>query len=106
VARNGRVLLASPLPLSELADLVVQVRLQTWHKRILPGQSAEPYGLLLCVWPDETDQRPDYEARLVTTVDQADELAVDVGALRLLAFRRPEREGSRETSTTRSARLP
>jgi hypothetical protein len=87
VSRNGRVLLASQLSLTELAGRDVQVRLQTWHKVILPGEPAEPYGLLLCVWPDETGERPAYEAQMLETVNEACALAVEVGGLRLLEFR-------------------
>src|SRR5439155_11412891 len=48
IARNGRVLLASDQPLAELAGVVARVRLQTWHKAILPGEAAELWGILLC----------------------------------------------------------
>src|SRR4051812_28608096 len=49
VARNGRVLLCSDRPAAELAGQVARVRLQTWHRAILPGDVPEPYGILLCV---------------------------------------------------------
>ncbi len=37
VARNGRVLLCSDRALADLPDRVARVRLQTWHRTILPG---------------------------------------------------------------------
>jgi hypothetical protein len=49
VARNGRVLLASDLPVEELAGRIARVRLQIWHKAILPDDPPLPYGVLLCV---------------------------------------------------------
>ena len=42
IARNGRVLLASPLPLPAWIGQVGRLRLQTWHKAILPGESPRP----------------------------------------------------------------
>src|SRR5437773_84201 len=53
VARNGRVLVASPLPPADLAGRVVRLRLSYWHRRILPGEAPEPFGLLLVVRPLE-----------------------------------------------------
>lgn len=49
IARNGRILLASERSLAELAGKTVCLRVQTWHKSILPGETPVPYGLLLCV---------------------------------------------------------
>src|SRR5262249_49179285 len=49
VARNGRILLASHVPVTELAGRVAVMRLQTWYRALLPGDVPEPYGLLLCV---------------------------------------------------------
>src|SRR5206468_2022091 len=49
VARNGRVLLCSDRPLDALAGQPASVRLQTWHRAILPGDLPAPYGVLLCV---------------------------------------------------------
>jgi hypothetical protein len=51
ISRNGRVLLASSLPLADWIDQAAQVRLQTWHKAILPGERPRPYGILLCLRP-------------------------------------------------------
>src|SRR5437870_1095548 len=55
VARNGRVLLAADRSFAELTDRPAQVRVQIWHRVILPGDPAEPYGILLCV---RSDPRP------------------------------------------------
>src|SRR5262245_62037945 len=49
VARNGRVLLAADRPLPELAGRAAHVRLQTWHRALLPGDPPEPHGILLCL---------------------------------------------------------
>src|SRR6266852_3979985 len=49
IARNGRVLLVSELPLEALANNVVRIRLQVWHRALLSGDAPEPYGWLLCV---------------------------------------------------------
>src|SRR5438552_7971751 len=49
VARNGRVLLASDVPLADLPGRVTRLRIQTWHKVILSGDAPKPYGILLCV---------------------------------------------------------
>src|SRR5262245_8133004 len=47
VARNGRVLLCSDLPLANLGGNAALVRLQTWHRALLPGDAPQPYGILL-----------------------------------------------------------
>lgn len=49
IARNGRVLLASDRPLSELAGQTAQVRFQPWHRVLLPGDPPRRYGVLVCV---------------------------------------------------------
>src|ERR1700720_2123211 len=49
VARNGHILLASDMPLGDLVGQVAKVRVQTWHRAILPGDEPEAYGLLLCI---------------------------------------------------------
>ena len=63
VARNGRALLASDVPLAELANQVVRLRFQTWHKAILVGDRPEPWGVLMCV--RRADVEPEYVARLI-----------------------------------------
>src|SRR5260370_18700991 len=65
VARNGRVLLASDGPVTDLGGRVALVRLQTWHRAILPGDALQPYGLLLCVRTTEAGGEPGYAAQLV-----------------------------------------
>ena len=90
VARNGRVLLASDLPLADLAGRVVRLRLQTWHRAILAGDAPEPYGILLCAWGEEVGDQAHYEARLVEAPAAGFELALDVGALRVLELRRTD----------------
>jgi hypothetical protein len=86
VARNGRILLASHRPAAELADAVVQIRLQTWHKTILAGEAPREWGVLLCVRP--TDQKPIYGTRLVRDPEGAFDLALELGGGLSLAFRR------------------
>jgi hypothetical protein len=78
------VLLASEAPLPELADQVVHLRLQTWHKVLLPGEPPEPWGVLMCV--RRTDAQPDYVARLTPTCDPPFALALDVGGEMSLIF--------------------
>jgi hypothetical protein len=65
IARNGRVLLATDRPLEEMADLLCRLRLQAWHRAILPGDPAEPYGTLVCARGEEDEIRgPIYGALL------------------------------------------
>jgi hypothetical protein len=93
VARNGRVLLASDQPLAALAGRVARARFQKWHKAILPGELAEPYGVLLCVRDDDSEQEgPEYDARLVQTQAESFALAVALGGLRVLELRRSASE--------------
>jgi hypothetical protein len=89
VSRNGRVLLASDLALPELVGRVVRLRLQTWHRALVPGDAPTPYGVLLCAWAGEADgcEPGMYEARLVETASDDSELVVDVGGLRVLELR-------------------
>ena len=88
VARNGRVLLAGDRPLAELAGCAVRVRVQVWHKVILPGRPPEPFGLLLCVRGRDDVAGPLYETRLSERPGEAFDLALDVGGGRVLEFRR------------------
>jgi hypothetical protein len=93
VARNGRVLLASPLPLAGLVDLEVRLRFQVWHRAILPGDPPEPYGVLLCVTAALTrDGRRNenglYRAQFVKQLEESCELTLEVGGGLSLAFRR------------------
>jgi hypothetical protein len=85
VARNGRVLLASDTPLAQLAGQVVTMRIQTWHKAILPGDQPAPYGLLVCVRC--ADVEPLYVARLTPRCEEPFALALDVGGEMVLEVR-------------------
>jgi hypothetical protein len=84
VARNGRVLLASDASLDELMGRVAAVRLQTWNKAILAGDTPTPYGVLLCVrsLPHSVTTEA-YQARLAAKKESRDQggifLTVDVG---------------------------
>jgi len=91
VARNGRVVLASDVPVTELPGRVAHVRVQTWHKVILAGELARPYGLLLCVrQAGHAKTAAILQTRLVNAVDRnvsADVvLAIDVGGGSVLEF--------------------
>jgi hypothetical protein len=89
VGRNGRVLLASDRPLTELVDRQVGLRLQTWHKRILLDWPPEPYGVLLCVRAlEQLEAKLRYTACLAAHEDGVIDLALDVGGGRSLVFRR------------------
>jgi hypothetical protein len=87
IARNGRVLLASDLPLAELPGKTARVRMQTWHKAVLPGDRREPFGILLVV-RTPLDAERSYVARLVTASSEPRNPAVEVGGGSLLEFRR------------------
>ena len=89
VARNGRVLLASPLPLAELVGRAVRLRLQAWHRAILPGDSPEPWGILLCVHlEDRPGSEPPFTTRLAFPCAGESDLCLDVGGGLVLEFRR------------------
>ena len=89
VARNGRVLLASDIFLSELTGRLVRVRLQTWHKVILPGDPPEPYGILLCARTlPHAGNEPHYTTRLAASSEEPFDLALDVGGGLRLEFHR------------------
>jgi hypothetical protein len=88
VARNGRVLLATNRPLAEWVDRPAQVRLQIWHRAILPGDRPEPYGILLCLRDIlESALMPIYTTRLVGMPDPSCALAVELGGGLVLEFR-------------------
>jgi hypothetical protein len=89
VARNGRILLASRLPLAELPGRTTQVRLQTWHKIILPGKPPEPFGLLLCIQPRSSPAAlPTHAARLQPSGEPPLDLGLEVGGGLSLTFLR------------------
>jgi hypothetical protein len=87
IARNGRVLLASEFPLSELDGKGVQVRFQTWHKAILAGDVPKPYGILLVVRVLSNSSLP-FVARLVPASAEPCDFAINVGGGSRLEFRR------------------
>jgi len=86
ISRNGRLLLCSEVPLADLAGLPAQVRLQTWHKAILPGDVPEPYGLLLCVRPADEGSGPLGKCCLASSRDAVGEVLLEVGGGMTLAF--------------------
>jgi hypothetical protein len=93
IARNGKVLLAIDRPLADLANRNAWVRIQTWHKAILPNDSPMPYGILLCIRTQRPEVgEPRYRARLVPRCEAPVDLGVDVGGDCVLEFRREERE--------------
>jgi hypothetical protein len=106
VSRNGRILLCSDRPLEALADQVVRVRLQTWHRAILPGDAPQPYGVLLCVrCPVEGGAGPLFTTRLTTRALAAGDLEVDVGGGLVLELK-VARSRSERDPTRGASRLP
>lgn len=96
VARNGRVLLASDLPLADLPGRGARVRLQTWHRAVLPGDRPKAHGLLLCV-RGAKGAVPEYGTRLVREPEADYGLALDLGGGLVLEFRTIEPEAVRST---------
>ena len=90
IARNGRVLLAADRPPGELAGRCTRLRLQTWHRAILPGERPKPHGLLLCVRPVDNED-PEFETRLVRLSEGSGDLILEVGGGLVLEFRRLRR---------------
>jgi hypothetical protein len=87
IARNGRVLLASHLPLADLAGQLARVRFQVWHRAILPGDAPEPYGLVLDVRGVRVpSSEPTYRTRLLREPQPPYDLALDVGGEMVLEF--------------------
>jgi hypothetical protein len=87
VARNGRVLLASKWDLPELAGREVQVRVQAWHKMILPGEPAEEWGVVVWIGAARVSdvERP-FAARLVKVGRGHSVLGLEVGGGMSLNF--------------------
>lgn len=91
IARNGRVLLASPWPLGETAGRLARVRLQTWHRALLPGDPPRPHGILLCLHaPVRRETGPVPAVRIVPEVPPDARLGLDLGGLRFLVFEQPD----------------
>lgn len=92
VARNGRVLLASNLPIESLIECKVAIRVQPWRKVILPGESPETYGVLMCARCLDPGLRSGleghavYHSCLVSEPQSAADLSVDVGGGKVLVF--------------------
>jgi hypothetical protein len=100
VARNGRVLLASNLPMESLIERKVAIRLQLWRKIILPGTKPEAYGVLMCARGLDPGVRSGFEGQavyhscLVSEPPSAADLAVDLGGGMALVFF-PQMESTR-----------
>jgi hypothetical protein len=86
IARNGRVLLAADLPLADLAGRAARLRLQTWHRAILPGDAPKPYGLLLVV--AVTEAAPSFTTRLMRQPETPFALALALGGGLVLEVRK------------------
>jgi hypothetical protein len=84
VSRNGRVLLCADRPLDELAGRAALVRVQGWHKPVLPGDRPEPYGLLLFVRAVAAGTAAPYTMQMVPA--PGGELSLDVGGGLWLEF--------------------
>jgi hypothetical protein len=97
IARNGRILLASDLPVTDLAGRPARIRLQTWHRALLPGDPLKPHGLLLCLRCADTPD-PLFTTELVSEPTAEADLVLAVGGGRVLEFR-----GCRRSSIVRIA---
>jgi len=86
VARNGHVLLCSDLPCDRLDGRPALVRLQTWHKAILPDEFASPYGVLLYVRTQGEPLEPFWTTKLVEVHEVDGDLLLDVGGGMALGF--------------------
>jgi hypothetical protein len=93
VARNGRVLLVTERVLGEWVDCLAHVRLQIWHRAILPGDRPEAYGVVMRLGEMSAGSplpggrgSAVSQARLVKPHDGAVDLAVDVGGRLVLEF--------------------
>jgi hypothetical protein len=88
ISRNGRVLLCGDRPLADLPGRPARLRLQTWHRVLLPDAAPEAYGVLLCVRcgghppPDS----PAFLTRLTPRSEPGGELDLDLGGGMVLAF--------------------
>jgi hypothetical protein len=92
IARDGRVLLCLDRPLEDLSGLHVCLRLQTWHRMILPGEAAEPFGVLVSVRGVDARQNlaPLFTGDLRHRSEAQGELRLEVGGGMVLDFIRIE----------------
>ncbi|MFL5241718.1 MAG: hypothetical protein ACJ8FY_06390 [Gemmataceae bacterium] len=88
ISRNGRILLAAPAPLEDWAGQPTRLRLQVWHKAILPGDRLEPFGLLMSLRKLETIQGSMFKASLLPQPGENFALALDLGGNTVMEFRR------------------
>ncbi|HMC89197.1 MAG TPA: hypothetical protein VKI17_06600 [Gemmataceae bacterium] len=87
VSRNGRILLAADMGISELVDSVVELRLQIWNRAILPGDKPDPFGFLLCVRSQAAcSVLPLLSSKLVEAPSADGELSIDLGGRLWLEF--------------------
>lgn len=95
IARNGRVLLTSRLPLEALVGQEAIIRLQPWRKVILAEEKPQVYGIILsarCTDPagpsclDRATQDKTFQTRLSDESQALADIALDVGGGRTLLF--------------------
>jgi hypothetical protein len=99
IARNGRILLVSRLPLDELIDREAAIRLQPWRKVILPGEKPEIFGILICVQDSEdcsylnrSQKHEIFHVRLSDADVASAEIALDVGGGSTLVLEKENHE--------------
>jgi hypothetical protein len=91
ISRNGKVLLATDVALKDLAQQIAEMRLQVWHRTLLPGDKPEPFGFLLCVRGASVEPALGlHRANLVAVPASPCELAIDVGGRMWLEFLRTD----------------
>jgi hypothetical protein len=89
IGRDGRILLCTDRSLEDLCGRRVRLRLQTWHRRILSGEVAAPYGILVSVRGDDRANFPSlFTAELRRHAEADGELRLEVGGGMVLDFRR------------------
>ncbi len=83
IARNGRVLLAADATPEDLVDATGTLRMQIWHRAILPGDLPEPCGILLC-FRRQPQLRPSFRAQLARQDACTGELIIVLGGRSVL----------------------
>jgi hypothetical protein len=103
VSRNGLVLLLDSRAAAHLGEdassaasagqqpAPAQIRLAIWHRAVLPGDPAEPYGILVVVnegfaQSARADEPRPYLALLACSEHPSAALLLDLGAGRILSF--------------------